>query len=181
MGVAKKITTIIKSKTMALSFSDRIRNGEAAIVKRFQASYPVRVGELASELGLTVTRSPLAPKISGLIQPSRTAMAGFEIRVNKYEIPERQRFTVAHEIAHYLLHRDEIGSGVVDTIMYRSSLTSRKEVEANRLAADIVMPIEAVKQELQRLGGQCTDDVVEVLADKFRVSVQAMKVRLGII
>lgn len=165
---------------MTLSFADRVNGDEAEIVKRFTSSFPVKVGELANELGLKVTRAPLPPKVSGLIQPSDDAKAGFEIRVNKYEMPERQRFTVAHEIAHYLLHRDQIGSGVVDSIMYRSNLTSRKETEANRLAADIVMPAREVRRELARLGGHRTEEVVEELATLFRVSVPAMKVRLGV-
>ena len=112
----------------------RIDEREAAVVKRYMSSFPVKVGELAQELGLKVIRGPLEPKISGWIKPSTDAPARFEIKVNKYEIPERQRFTVAHEIAHYLLHRHDIGSGVIDSIMYRSSLTSRKETEANQLA-----------------------------------------------
>ncbi|QKR99205.1 ImmA/IrrE family metallo-endopeptidase [Sphingomonas sp. CL5.1] len=165
---------------MSLLSDNRVREDDADVVRRFTAEFPVKVGELASELGLKVTRAPLLPKISGLIQPSSDARSGFEIRVNKYEIPERQRFTVAHEISHYLLHRDDIGSGVVDSIMYRSNLTSRKETEANRLAADIVMPARAVSRELERLGGRRTDDVVEKLAAMFRVSVPAMKVRLGV-
>jgi len=165
---------------VTLSLVDRVQDDEAEIVRRFTSSYPVKVGELAQELGLKVTRAPLPPKISGLIRPSDDAPAKFEIRVNKYESPERQRFTVAHEVAHYLLHRDEIGSGVVDSIMYRSNLTSRKETEANKLAADIVMPAKAVGRELERLGGRRTDDVVEELAAMFRVSVPAMKVRLGV-
>jgi Zn-dependent peptidase ImmA (M78 family) len=159
---------------------DRVRSEDAKIVRRYTSSFPVKVGELASELGLKVIRTPMPPKISGLIQPCSDARAGFEIRVNKYEMPERQRFTVAHEIAHYLLHRDDIGAGVVDSIMYRSNLTSRKETEANRLAADIVMPAESVGRELERLGGRGTDDIVEELASIFRVSVPAMKIRLGI-
>jgi IrrE N-terminal-like domain len=165
---------------MSILLIDRVEANEAQIVSRFVSEFPVRVGELASELGLKVTRAPMAPKISGLIQPSDDASSGFEIRVNKYEIPERQRFTVAHEIAHYLLHRHDIGSGVVDSIMYRSSLTSRKETEANRLAADIVMPAKLVSRELDRLGGLRIPGVVDEMAAIFRVSVPAMKVRLGI-
>ena len=165
---------------MTLSLIDRVKDNEAEIVKRLTSTYPVKVGELAQELGLKVTRAPLPPKISGVIKPSDDAVAGFEIRVNKYESPERQRFTVAHEIAHYLLHRNEIGSGVVDSIMYRSNLTSRKETEANKLAAEIVMPAKAVGRELERLGGRRTDDVVVELAAIFRVSVPAMKIRLGV-
>lgn len=166
---------------MTIFMESVIDSSEIEIVKKFIAKYPVKVGELAGELGLKVLRSPLPPKISGLIKPSTESKSGFEIRVNKYEIPERQRFTVAHEISHYLLHRNDIGSGVVDSIMYRSSLTSRKETEANRLAADIVMPVNAVRRELVKFGGRRTDEVAEEMASIFRVSVPAMKVRLGVV
>ena len=164
----------------AAALWSRVDAREAAIVQRYLSSFPVKVGQLAGELGLKVVRAPLPPKISGLIQPSGEAPSGFQIKVNKYEVPERQRFTVAHEIAHYLLHRGDIGAGVVDSIMYRSSLTSRKETEANRLAADIIMPANEVAKELKRLGGVRSSDVVEELAAIFRVSEPAMKVRLGV-
>lgn len=168
---------------MSESLFSRVDPREAGIVHEFIASQPVRVGGLAKALGLRVVKSPsLKPTISGLIRPSTEADApsGFEILVNKFEVPERQRFTVAHEIGHYLLHRDEIGEGVVDSIMYRSSLSSRKEVEANRMAAAIVMPANAVRTELERLGGTDEPGVVQELAEFFRVSVPAMKIRLGI-
>jgi Zn-dependent peptidase ImmA (M78 family) len=32
--------------------------------------------------------------------------------------PNRQRFTLAHEIAHYVLHRDLVENGIVDDTMY---------------------------------------------------------------
>lgn len=165
---------------MSLLFNERIEDNQLQIVQRHLTSYPVRVGELANDLGLKVTRAPLPPKISGLIKPCSEAPSGYEIRVNKYEMPERQRFTVAHEIAHYLLHREDIGSGIVDSIMYRSNLTSRKETEANKLAAEIVMPAKIVSQELDRLGGNRSEDTAQELASIFRVSIPAMKVRLGV-
>jgi hypothetical protein len=158
----------------------RVRANEAEIVRQFTTDVPVRVGALAVALGLEVVKAPLEPRISGLIQPSDDTEAGFRIKVNKYEIPERQRFTIAHEIAHYLLHRDSIGAGVVDSILYRSNLTSRKETEANRLAAAIVMPAPLVKRELDRLGGIHIIGTVEEMARLFGVSAPAMKVRLGV-
>lgn len=167
--------------TRALSVLwERMSPAEAAIVRRHTASFPVKVGELAADLGLIVVKAPLQPKISGLIQPSEVARSRFEVRVNKYETVERQRFTVAHEISHYLLHRDDIGAGVFDSIMYRSALTSRKETEANQMAAEIVMPIDLVARELSRFGGVRTPSVAEELAAMFKVSVPAMKVRLGV-
>lgn len=159
----------------------RVKASEAEIVRKHMREKPVRVGDLARDLGLQVTRSPLQPAISGLIKPSDQTASGFEVFVNKFEPAERQRFTVAHEIAHYLLHRADIGSGVTDTIMYRSGLSSRKEAEANQLAALIVMPPDAVDAELERLGGLNSPKVVEDLAAAFRVSVPAMKIRLSLV
>jgi hypothetical protein len=158
----------------------RLTPHELELVQGFTSTFPVKVGELAYALGLQVVTAPLEPKISGLIQPSTSASAGFEIKVNKYETPERQRFTIAHEIAHYLLHRDSIGHGVVDSIMYRSNLTSRKETEANRLAATLIMPASLVSKELARRGGLGRSGISEELAALFRVSAPAMKVRLGL-
>jgi Zn-dependent peptidase ImmA (M78 family) len=150
------------------------------IIDIHTASIPVRVGKLAQDLGLEVVLSGLSPNISGLIEPSQTAKAGFVIKVNKYESDERQRFTIAHELAHYLLHRDHIKNGVIDNVMYRSSLSSKKETEANKLAADILMPNSFVLKEISELGGKRDEVAAIALARKFRVSTAAMKVRLGI-
>jgi hypothetical protein len=150
------------------------------ILNRYSGQVPVPVGRLAGELGLPVNLASLSPSISGLIEPSEDAPSGFRIRINRYEVDERQRFTIAHEIAHYLLHRDQIKSGIVDNVMYRSSLSSKREAEANRLAADIIMPYPCVLRELDRLGGERDEVSAAALARTFKVSLPAMKVRLGI-
>lgn len=159
---------------------DRVDTQEAEIVERHVADFPVKLGEIARELGVDVFRSPLPPSISGMIKPSDRADGTYEIKINKYEVLERQRFTLAHELAHFLLHKNDIRAGVIDNIMYRSALTSRKEYEANRLAADIVMPNVAVNRELQARGGVATDDVAKEIAAVFKVSPAAMRIRLGL-
>lgn len=150
------------------------------IVARHQQELPVRVGKLAADLGLEVVVASLGMNVSGLIQPSETAPAGFVIKVNRYESPERQRFTIAHEIAHFLLHKDYILTGVIDNVMYRSTLGSKKETEANKMAADILMPMNAVRDELDKLNVSDLSIAATKLADIFKVSVPAMKVRLGL-
>jgi IrrE N-terminal-like domain len=149
------------------------------IVEKHQAETPVRLGGLAAELGLEVFKSTLNPGISGLIEPSSSASSGYRIKLNRFESPERQRFTLAHEIAHFLLHRFDIGRGVVDDTMYRSGLSDRKEVEANKLASQIIMPAASVRREASALEYLSVDERVEVLARKFRVSQQAMRIKLG--
>jgi hypothetical protein len=155
-------------------------DAQKAIIDAHTSSVPVRVGMLAKDLGLEVVLAGLSPNISGLIEPSASAASGFIIKVNKYESDERQRFTIAHEVAHFLLHRDHIKNGVVDNVMYRSSLSSRKETEANKLAADILMPNPLVLKELEAIGGKRDEIAAVALARKFKVSAAAMKVRLGI-
>lgn len=150
------------------------------VIDEYLLVVPIRIGQLANDLGLEVVRAALSPSISGLIEPSETAASGFKIKINKFESEERQRFTVAHEIAHFLLHRDYIKNGIIDSALYRSSLSSRKEVEANKLAADLLMPEALVLDELKKLGGKRDSISAEALARKFKVSPAAMKVRIGV-
>jgi Zn-dependent peptidase ImmA (M78 family) len=58
--------------------------------------------------------------------------------------------------------------------MYRSGLPHREEVQANALAADILMPRKKLAEKRSELG----DDVGK-LAEAFWVSKQAMEIRLG--
>ena len=150
------------------------------VLGRYKSEVPVRLGALAAELGLEVFKSTLRPGISGLIEPSASASSGYRIKINRHEIVERQRFTLAHEIAHFLLHRFEIGKGVVDDTLYRSALSSRKEVEANKLASQIIMPLPSVRLADEELSHLPVDEKVETLAKRFRVSQQAMRIRLGV-
>lgn len=149
------------------------------IIANFTAQEPVKLVGLATALGLEVFKSPLKPEVSGLIEPSDTAASGFRIRINRHEMAERQRFTLAHEIAHFLLHRDKIGAGVVDNVMYRSNLSSQLEVEANKLAAELIMPRDLINKQLAKLGDMDINDAVIALAEQFRVSQPAMRIRLG--
>src|ERR1044072_6020383 len=93
-----------------------------AIIEEHQKTYPVKLSALAHALGVPVKASTLAPGISGEIRPDPDRPGGFLIRVNRHDPPNRQRFTVAHELGHFLLHKEQIGSGIADDVLYRSSL-----------------------------------------------------------
>ncbi|WP_426264083.1 ImmA/IrrE family metallo-endopeptidase [Sphingomonas sp. PWP1-2] len=158
------------------SFSHRIDDSDLDVLREFTTQTPVKVGALATALGLRVVIATLPVNISGLIQPDGD---GFVIKINRFESKERQRFTIAHEIAHYLIHRDRINSGIVDSVLYRSTLSSRMEAEANRLAADIVMPSQAVSVAMAKHAKNLNDDSISQLAEEFGVSKQAMSIRVG--
>jgi Zn-dependent peptidase ImmA (M78 family) len=158
-------------------FESSITPGQ--IVNKYVRTAPVNVVALANELGVKVWESQNLPSDkSGKIfkDPLNGGSSGFSIVVNARESSTRKRFTVAHELAHFLLHRRQLERGqLVDDTMYRSDLTNAEEAEANKLAAEILMPRPLIK-ELVRSGLKDP----ESLAERLGVSIPAIKVRLGI-
>lgn len=158
----------------------KISDHERAIILPFLDEVPVRIATMARALGIEVKTATLKPRISGEIQPSLDSPSGYRIRVNRHEAKTRQRFTIAHEIAHYLLHRDFIGDGIEDSILYRSTLSDPREAEANRLAAQLLMPEASILKALRRHGGRATPAVAAIMAEEFNVSEAAMGIRIGL-
>lgn len=145
-------------------------------VKAHQHQAPVKLSTLAKALGVKLVASTLPAGISGEIRPD--GAGGFTVRVNRHDSPRRQRFTVAHELAHFLLHREQIGTGIADDVLYRSSLSDWRESEANRLAADLLMPPHLVTEEEASARALGINDLQSYLADKFEVSEAAMRISL---
>ena len=96
------------------------------------------------------------------------------IYVRAKEPPRRQRFTIAHEIGHCVMHRDIHKNGILENIdMFRNPNNhSPEEVEANEFAANILMPEDLVRTMWWRWGS------TEILASIFKVSLSAISYRL---
>lgn len=150
------------------------------IIERYQGEQPMRIGALAQELGVVVKVSSLSVGISGEIRPIDRPGADFIIRVNRHEHKNRQRFTIAHELSHFLLHLDKIGEGIADNGLYRSQLSSQIEAEANKLAADILMPWNVIQEKLAEYSNFDVEDRIEKIATDLGVSTIALNIRLGI-
>ena len=146
------------------------------IIQEYQRTVPVAVDEIAKELGLKSYWGIWDNGASGRIAKDRKkgGKSGYALIVNRAHSPERRRFTVAHQIAHFLMHRKEMGDSLVDDSLYRSKLGGRCEGEANDFAAWLLMPWNMILHEVA--GGA---DTVEKLAKIFRVSNSCMAVRLG--
>lgn len=147
-----------------------------ATLEEHQDVAPVRLTDLARAFGVPVKAATLAPGISGEIRPGESG--GFVIKVNRHDPKRRQRFSVAHELSHFLLHKDQIGVGITDDVLYRSSLSDWREAEANRLAADILMPDALVREQIEAAHEKGVGDIVLYLADEFAVSEAAMRIKL---
>lgn len=149
-----------------------------SIIKKYQNSAPVDILAIANELKIKIYKSTGGiESLSGkIIKDSEMGgESGYAIFVNAKHIPERQRFTIAHEIAHYILHKDLIGDGIVDDALYRSGLSNKEEVMANKLAAEILLPWHLINLEMNE-----QNLTIPKLAEKFQVSISAMSIRLGI-
>lgn len=92
----------------------------------------------------------------------------------------RQRFTAAHELAHWLIHQ-EMYSGTGDAaamlkdIKKSSDVDKRIEQQADMLASALLLPINQVKRAFYRTPGE---DRISKLAELFGVSNQTMEIRL---
>jgi Zn-dependent peptidase ImmA (M78 family) len=147
-----------------------------------ETSAPINVENLAQRVGAAITFEPFKEDLSGVLvkEKGRTV-----IGVNSAHPKTRQRFTIAHELGHLRLrHKGELF--VDQTVMKRDARASQaidpQEIEANKFAAELLMPEKLVVETMQRLQDQrnalSPGELIAKLAEEFQVSSQAMEYRL---
>lgn len=150
--------------------------------------YPVNIVDICNNLGIKVFEEYLPANVSGFIgidSLEKSFQTKYKtdavIVVNLADSAKRRRFTIAHELAHYVLHKGEdeklyAHRDVVDTPQRGI------EREANIFASNILMPKELVEHALDILQEEMIfstfEEKVEYIADHFKVSKQAARVRL---
>lgn len=150
------------------------------MLERYGNSIPVPVYDIIADLRLGPLFRPLGDDVSGWIE--RLDSGSYQIVINENHAPTRKRFTAAHELGHYLYHRDLLGKGTGDTRAYRAeqsplpnaAIRPRHERQANTFAANLLMPVEAISR--LRAGG-ITD--ISDIAEELGVSREALRIRLG--
>ncbi len=143
---------------------------------------PVDLNALINAIGVEIRLDNFTESLSGFAyQKSGSRLIG----VNRNDSRLRQRFTVAHELGHLFLHKDnavnyDTGGVMLFRDAHSSSGTDLREVEANSFAAELLMPEHDVRLEAAILGGIDLEDgrALSILASKYGVSRQAMTVRL---
>lgn len=93
---------------------------------------------------------------------------------------KRLRFTLAHELGHFMIHSDYF-KGIHELASKTSTdSTVITEREADALAAALLMPKGRVKVAFSRLHHKLkTESVIYQMAGLFNVSAQAMEIRLN--
>lgn len=141
------------------------------------ADYLRREGVAAEDIG-----NP-ADKLAGFV--FRSGRVGWAF-VNAAEIVGRRRFTAAHELGHFVLHRETMGRFRADTDETLQeadgALADQMEREANRFAAELLMPEEVCRrraEEFRRRFRCCPRGVLAYrLMSELLVSREALRYRL---
>lgn len=133
---------------------------------------PIDLEKLVEKLGILLEKKSLDDEVSGELYRDQEE-GNWVIVVNSNQTEARKRFTIAHELGHYVLHRNE-SDVFEDEIFFRSGEKDLSEYQADNFAAELLMPKELFAGALNEKG--CT---IETLAKKFGVSYVATRIRLN--
>lgn len=137
---------------------------------------PVDVIALALDQGLKISyfnpaqsKSNTLESVSGLLDKKNST-----IFVNSTDPLARQRFTIAHELGHFIYNHDEDKFG----LNYRDDIRDRNSAErqADDFAAEVLMPSPIVRKKIKQYSD--ASPTLTEIASLFGVSNQAMKVKL---
>jgi Zn-dependent peptidase ImmA (M78 family) len=144
---------------------------------------PVPVDRIAKLMGAQLRFTPLDKELSGMVFIKDGNPI---IGVNSLHHPNRQRFTIAHEIGHLVLHKQHLSSAVhvdKDFKLFRGAKASEgtdpMEVAANNFGSELLVPRQFLDPFLDELHVDMDDEKpLEELAQKFRVSKQVLSYRI---
>lgn len=162
-----------------------IKQAEEFCKKHNIKSYPVDILKICKDLDIVVCSQNLEHGVSGLILISKDKIREYDnfkkvIVVNAKDSNSRKRFTIAHELGHYILHKTD----EMDYYAHRENNAdscSPKEIEANSFASEILMPAHLVNNVLENYGlkeAGFSDEMISCISREFFVSQAAAEVRL---
>jgi Zn-dependent peptidase ImmA (M78 family) len=166
-----KASTLVEIERKAADLLERHR----------QQTPPVDVLKLCTDMKIDLVQEDLDDEVSGVLIMQRRPI----IAVNRHHARSRQRFTIAHEIGHFVLHSTNKDQVFIDraAIQFRNHMSSSgldpNEVAANNFAAALLMPKGMLEEDLRSVDEALAEVHVIRLAKKYGVSEQAMNIRLA--
>lgn len=146
--------------------TDKVRK----IIKKLEiSSPPIPLEKVANLFSIKIIYYNAFPDhISGMIVDQKEFIA---IGINKNHPKVRQRFTIAHELGHFLLGH-EIPEKIIDDSFDKPI---DKEKEANKFASELLMPKDFLEKDLAK-----GNEILKIpdLARRYMVSEQAMSIKL---
>jgi len=130
---------------------------------------PLDVTSLTQKLGISMRMEPMIGEESGSLKKDK--FGKWIMTINSLHHPHRQRFTIAHELGHYIKHTI-LTENFIDTTFFRNEESNQMEHEANKFAAELLMPQVLFEKYITEVSKQ-----VEDVAKYFQVSSMAVRIR----
>jgi Zn-dependent peptidase ImmA (M78 family) len=117
------------------------------LLDRYDMTPQIDIEYLASEYA-DVEEMPFPVEVDGITLFLKVSGKKPKIIINQHIAPRRKRFTLAHELGHVIIPW-HVGT-IVDVldIGYSNSSYSNDEAEANRFAAELLMPSDWVSKQI---------------------------------
>ena len=144
---------------------------------------PINVWAIARQLNFEVFEAGFKDaKVSGMMIDSKKVvkMLGCKraIVLNREENKERQAFTVAHELAHFVLHCND-RTDFFEAYHWGKEKRSLTEDEADKFAAMLLMPTNTFSDVYQQLRNKYdTTELIRAMSKIFMVEDEAVKRRI---
>jgi Zn-dependent peptidase ImmA (M78 family) len=157
---------------------DKAKEAASAVLEKSGARQPfVDVYSIAELEGIQII--PIEPEspyqdVSGFLNSNGDKPV---IYVNANNSPQRQAFTIAHELGHYFLGHTPDEWGINRRPAAYTQAKPSSEQEADCFAANLLMPANMVKKQMRAY--KLTPENYDILAGLFGVSPSAMKNRLS--
>jgi Zn-dependent peptidase ImmA (M78 family) len=132
---------------------------------------PIPLERIADAVGIIDLISQTTSSFEGVLVTDDAKSTG-SIAYNQASRIERRRFTIAHEIGHFLIpwHGASAQCATADMGVLKSQDTRKsKEAEANRFAAALLTPTTLFTRDIRQFGSPETEHIL-ALATKYKVS-----------
>lgn len=156
-----------------------IINRGDVLKKYINEAPPLKIEALVQDLGIEVRHTDIDDGASAHLTYDEVNDK-FVITVNDSENTNRKNFSIAHELGHFFLHRDEVKK---QKRMDRGPIENaskpeerQREIEANKYASVLLVSNQALDKFLSSIGEQKIS--VDQLSEKFEVSTQVMRIRM---
>jgi len=167
-GQRQTITNKIQEPELIVGVSDIIKKAQK---QGWYSGNSLNIENVVKSFkDITVRKEQMQSNVSGYFKNEN---GKWIIGINQTHHPNRQKFTMAHELGHFILHKAK-DVNIVDTTFFRNDETDSVEYLANEFASKLLMPEDKVKDLIDNQGIKNIGE----LAEQFGVSASAMKYRV---
>lgn len=135
----------------------------------------MNVEHICEKLGISILEKDLDNNVSGFLLFKGALPYIF---IDKNQSEGRKRFTIAHELGHFMLHKDQqlhvLSNDLISIAKYRNEVSSQgvdtEEIEANRFAAELLMPEEMITRYMKEKDlSFISEEIINDMARDFQV------------